>query len=48
MPYSLSRGVHQRLKQNTLRILHMEDRHIFGVKPTSLHPEKPDEEFARI
>jgi hypothetical protein len=25
----------------------MEDCHIFGVKPKSLHPEKPDEEFAR-
>jgi hypothetical protein len=48
MPYSLSRGVHQRLKQNTLRILRIEDCHIFGVKPKSLHPEKPNEEFVRI
>jgi hypothetical protein len=47
MPYNLSRGVHQRPKQNTLRILHMEGRHIFGVKPKSLHLEKPDEKFAR-
>jgi hypothetical protein len=48
MPYSLSRGVHQRPKQNTLRILRMEDCHIFGVKPKSLHPKKLNEEFARI
>jgi hypothetical protein len=47
MPYNPSRSVHQRPKQNTLRILRMKDRHIFGVKPKSLHPEKPDEEFAR-
>jgi hypothetical protein len=47
MPYSPSRGVHQRPKQNTLRILCMEDCHIFGVKPKSLHPKKPNEEFAR-
>jgi len=25
----------------------MEDCHIFGVQPKSLHPEKPDEEFAK-
>ncbi len=48
MPYSLSRGVHQRLKHNTLKILRIEDCHIFGVKPKSLHPEKPNEEFVRI
>jgi hypothetical protein len=47
MPYSSSRGVHQCPKQNTLKILCMENCHIFGVKPTSLHPEKPNEQFAR-
>jgi hypothetical protein len=25
----------------------MENHHIFGVKPKSLHPEKPDEKFVR-
>jgi len=47
MPYNSSRGVHQRPKQNTWIILRMEDCHIFGVQPKSLHPEKPDEEFAK-
>jgi hypothetical protein len=47
MPYSSSRGVHPRPKQNTLGILRMEDHHIFAVKPKSLHLEKPNEEFAK-
>jgi len=47
LPYSLSQGVYPCPKQNTRRILHMEDRHIFGVKQKSLHPEKLNEQFAR-
>jgi hypothetical protein len=43
MPYSSSRGVHARPKQNIKKILRTEDRHIFGVKQKSLHPEKPNE-----
>jgi hypothetical protein len=39
MPYSSSRGVHPCPKQNTRKILRMEDRHILGVKKNYFTPK---------
>jgi hypothetical protein len=48
MPYSSSQGVHSRPKQNIRKIFCMENRHIFGVKQKSFHPEKSNEQFVRF